>query len=76
MIRDGESASGSINTVERIGDTIRRPTHRWTPAVHALLLHRRVVRATNAATAMVSAEVRAQQDSDLHGQMAGQTAMA
>jgi hypothetical protein len=25
--------------VERIGDTVRRPTHPWSPAVHALLRH-------------------------------------
>ena len=29
--------SGSINKVERIGNTVRRPVHRWTPAVHGLL---------------------------------------
>ncbi|MGI5224335.1 hypothetical protein [Actinoallomurus sp. CA-142502] len=25
--------------VVRLGDTVRRPTHPWTPAVHALLGH-------------------------------------
>jgi hypothetical protein len=30
---------GSINVVTRQGDTVRRPTGPWTPAVHALLDH-------------------------------------
>lgn len=30
---------GSVNTVVRIGDTVRRPTGPWTPAIHALLRH-------------------------------------
>jgi len=38
-MEDGKSASGMINKVIRIGDTIRRPTNRWTPAVHSLLRH-------------------------------------
>ncbi len=37
MLQEGESARGSVNPVVRIGDTVRRPVHRWTPAVHALL---------------------------------------
>jgi len=37
MIKEGESDSGSVNTVTRIGNTIHRPANRWTPAVHALL---------------------------------------
>ena len=36
-MEDGESAAGMINAVTRLGDTIRRPTGRWTPAVHSLL---------------------------------------
>jgi Phosphotransferase enzyme family len=30
---------GDVNVVVRIGDTVRRPTARWSPAVHALLRH-------------------------------------
>jgi aminoglycoside phosphotransferase (APT) family kinase protein len=30
---------GGLNPVRRIGDTVRRPTGPWTPAVHALLGH-------------------------------------
>ncbi|MFD8081328.1 aminoglycoside phosphotransferase family protein [Kitasatospora sp. NPDC059722] len=39
MIEDGAQASGSVTTVRRVGDTIRRPCGRWTPLVHALLGH-------------------------------------
>ena len=38
-MEDGKSQLGVINRVTRIGDTIRRPTNRWTPAVHSLLRH-------------------------------------
>ena len=37
MLQEGESAQGCVNPVVRIGDTVRRPVHRWTPAVHSLL---------------------------------------
>ncbi len=37
MLQEGDSVQGSINPVVRIGETIRRPVHRWTPAVHSLL---------------------------------------
>ena len=37
MMQEGESAQGCVNPVVRIGDTVRRPVHRWTPAVHSLL---------------------------------------
>ena len=30
---------GDLNVVVRIGDTVRRPVGRWSPAVHALLRH-------------------------------------
>ncbi|SDT25506.1 aminoglycoside phosphotransferase family protein [Microlunatus soli] len=30
---------GFVNTVTRVGDTVRRSTGSWTPAVHALLRH-------------------------------------
>ena len=30
---------GDLNVVARIGDTVRRPTGPWSPAVHALLRH-------------------------------------
>lgn len=39
MIEDGATDSGSVNSVRRVGDTIRRPAGEWTPAVHALLAH-------------------------------------
>ncbi len=31
--------SGNVSTVVRVGDTVRRTTGPWTPAVHALLRH-------------------------------------
>jgi Ser/Thr protein kinase RdoA (MazF antagonist) len=37
---DGEElAGGSVASVVRVGDTVRRVTGPWTPAVHALLRH-------------------------------------
>lgn len=30
---------GGVTVVSRVGDTVRRPTRHWTPAVHALLRH-------------------------------------
>ncbi|MFE7311546.1 phosphotransferase [Streptomyces sp. NPDC057555] len=39
MIEDGATDRGSVTTVRRIGETIRRPAGEWTPAVHALLTH-------------------------------------
>ena len=30
---------GNVATVVRIGDTVRRSTGPWTPAVHELLMH-------------------------------------
>jgi hypothetical protein len=30
---------GDLNVVVRVGDTVRRPTGHWSPAVHALLRH-------------------------------------
>jgi hypothetical protein len=30
---------GTLTPVVRVGDTVRRPTGRWSWAVHALLLH-------------------------------------
>jgi hypothetical protein len=35
----GEVLRGGVNTVVRVGDTVRRPVGPWTPAVHALLRH-------------------------------------
>jgi hypothetical protein len=32
---------GGVNAVCRVGDTVRRPVHSWTPAVHDLLRHLR-----------------------------------
>ncbi len=37
MLEEGESVQGCVNPVVRIGDTVRRPIHSWTPAVHSLL---------------------------------------
>ncbi|MGE5594571.1 MAG: phosphotransferase enzyme family protein [Hyphomicrobiales bacterium] len=34
-----ERLHGNVSEVVRIGDTVRRSTGRWTPAVHALLRH-------------------------------------
>ncbi len=39
MIEDGATDKGSVTTVRRVGETIRRPVVPWTPAVHALLTH-------------------------------------
>ena len=39
MLLDGQSDQGKVNTVKRIGDTVRRPVQRWSPAVHSLLRH-------------------------------------
>ena len=39
MMEYNNHRSGSINKVERIGNTVRRPVHRWTPAVHGLFRH-------------------------------------
>ena len=39
MIEDGGTDKGSVTTVRRIGETIRRLVGPWTPAVHALLQH-------------------------------------
>ncbi|WP_329116477.1 phosphotransferase family protein [Streptomyces sp. NBC_01465] len=39
MIEDGATDKGSVTTVRRVGETIRRPAGAWTPAVHALLDH-------------------------------------
>src|SRR5262245_21022678 len=30
---------GNVSTVHRVGDTVRRNTGPWTPAVHAMLRH-------------------------------------
>ena len=38
-MEDGATARGNVNTVQRVGDTVRRPIGRWTPTVHALLRH-------------------------------------
>ncbi|MFJ2861923.1 phosphotransferase [Kitasatospora sp. NPDC087314] len=48
MIEDGATDQGSVTTVRRIGETIRRPTGVWTPAVHALLTHLEAVGFTGA----------------------------
>ncbi|MGW3042415.1 phosphotransferase [Kitasatospora sp. NPDC001159] len=48
MIEDGATDQGSVTTVRRIGETIRRPVGEWTPAVHALLTHLETVGFTRA----------------------------
>ena len=37
--REVPLAGGNLSVVVRVGDTVRRPTGPWTPAVHALLRH-------------------------------------
>jgi hypothetical protein len=39
VTRDDTLQDEPHRRVERIGDTVRRPTHPWSPAVHALLRH-------------------------------------
>ena len=40
LLLDGEELpGGNVGGAVRIGDTVRRPTGPWTPAVHALLAH-------------------------------------
>jgi len=42
LVTDGAGerlAGGFVNDVRRVGDTVRRSTGPWTPAVHALLAH-------------------------------------
>ena len=34
---------GDVSQVVRVGDTVRRPTGPWTPAVHAFLIHLRKI---------------------------------
>ncbi|MFH9347799.1 phosphotransferase [Kitasatospora sp. NPDC017646] len=48
MIEDGATDKGSVTTVRRVGETIRRPVGEWTPAVHALLAHLEAVGFTRA----------------------------
>lgn len=38
-IEEGQSVSGSVNSVKRIGDTVIRPAGTWSKAVHQLLRH-------------------------------------
>jgi len=37
-LKDGECASGSVNFVTRMGDTVSRPMGHWSPSVHELLV--------------------------------------
>jgi hypothetical protein len=39
QIDEEELTGGGVNRVVRVGITVRRPTGRWTPVVHALLDH-------------------------------------
>lgn len=39
MLQDGETGTGSVNQVQRIGSTIHRPTYEWTSTVDHLLMH-------------------------------------
>lgn len=43
---------GGVNVVSRVGSTVRRPTHPWTPTVHALLDHVRAAGFTGAPRAL------------------------
>ena len=43
---------GNTNVVVRVGDTVRRQTGRWTPAVHALLAHLQSVGFADAPTVL------------------------
>ena len=38
-IQDGQSVSGSVNAVKRVGSTVIRPVGPWSSAVHELLVH-------------------------------------
>lgn len=38
-LEDGQIGRGSVNTVQRQGDVIVRPTGPWSPAIHDLLKH-------------------------------------
>ena len=38
-LRDGEMGVGSVNSVQRFGDTIVRPVGEWSASVHGLLDH-------------------------------------
>lgn len=39
MTTEEPLAGGNVSVVVRVGDTVRRPTQPWTPAVHRLLAH-------------------------------------
>ena len=43
---------GNTSVVVRVGDTVRRQTGHWTPAVHALLAHLKSVGFSDAPTVM------------------------
>ena len=38
-IEDGQSAFGSVNAVQRVGNTVVRPVGAWSSAIHRLLKH-------------------------------------
>lgn len=38
-LEDGQTGRGSVNAVERVGDTVLRPVGVWSPTVHELLCH-------------------------------------
>ena len=38
-IEEGQSVSGSVNSIKRVGDTVIRPAGTWSRAVHQLLKH-------------------------------------
>lgn len=39
MLEEGDYAGGSVNQIQRIGDTIHRPTYPWTESVNHFLDH-------------------------------------
>ncbi len=43
MFNEEQLVGGNTTVVVRVGDTVRRPVGRWTPAVHDLLNHLRAV---------------------------------
>ncbi len=39
MTEEEDLSGGTVTPIARVGDTVRRATGQWSPAVHALLLH-------------------------------------
>lgn len=71
-LQDGQQGSGSVNTVHREGNTVRRPAGPWTPAVHELLRHLEAARFTRAQRAL---GIDAAQGLEIISYLEGQVAM-